>query len=433
MTELLIVLTLIVINGLFALSELAIVSARQTRLKTMAAAGKKGAETALSLATDPGRFLSSVQIGITLVGIINGVYSGEAFGSRAYQALRDMGLQDAIAAPLGYGSVIAVITYLSVIAGELVPKNLALRHPESIACRVAPMMSAFSRIARPAVWLLDTSTRLVFSVFGQSTNNETQVTDEEITMLVAEAEASGVLETHEREMISGVMRLADRTVIALMTPRTDVDWLDVHATSDHIRDLLIRTPHSLLPVGEGSIDTLIGVVQARELLASVLSGHTLDIRPLIRKVPIVPETMHALDALAVLREADVPIALIHDEYGNFQGLITPTDTLEAIVGAFKSEDEDPDAVTRDDGSILLSGSMSVDAMADVLGIALPAKRSFTTVAGYVLAHLRHIPRTGEFIDRDGWRFEVVDLDARRIDKVLVTRPQTEGEKNPSAN
>ncbi|HRN83648.1 MAG TPA: hemolysin family protein [Hyphomicrobium sp.] len=429
MTELLIVLALIVVNGLFALSELAIVSARQTRLKAMAAAGKPGAEKALALATDPGRFLSSVQIGITLVGIINGVYSGEAFGSRAYAALREAGFQDAIAAPLGYGSVIAVITYLSVIIGELVPKNLALRRPEAIACWVAPMMSTVARIARPAVWLLDTSTRLVFRLFGQTTVKDSQITDEEIAMLIAEAEASGVLETHEREMIAGVMRLGDRTVIDLMTPRTDVDWVDVNASPEEVRALLIETPHSLVPVGEGSVDTLIGVVQARELLASVLAGHALDIRPLIRKVPIIPETMHALDALAVLREADVPIALIHDEYGNFEGLITPTDTLEAIVGAFKSDEDDPDAVTREDGSLLLSGAMPADAMADLLGLSLPTKRGYTTVAGFLLAQLQHIPRTGEYIETSGWRLEVVDLDGRRIDKVLATRHTSSEEKS----
>lgn len=433
MTELLIVLALIVVNGLFALSELAIVSARQTRLKAMAAAGKAGAETALSLATDPGRFLSAVQIGITLIGIINGVYSGEAFGSRAYQALREAGFQDAIAAPLGYGSVIAVITYLSVIIGELVPKNLALRHPEAIACWVAPIMSAFSSIARPFVWLLDNSTRLVFRIFGQTAPKDSQITDEEISMLIAEAEASGVLETPEREMITGVMRLGDRTVTDLMTPRTDVDWVDVNASEEQIRELLIETPHSLVPVGEGSVDTLIGIVQAREVLAAVLSGQPLDIRPLVRKVPIIPETMHALDALGVLREADVPIALIHDEYGNFEGLVTPTDTLEAIVGAFKSEDDDPDAVTREDGSLLLSGAIPVDAMANLLGLSLPAKRSYTTLAGFLLAQLQHIPRTGEHLETEGWRFEVVDLDGRRIDKVLASRVAPTSEKKSAAD
>lgn len=420
-TEILIVLALILINGLFALSELAVVSSRQPRLKAMAAAGHAGANSALALSADPGRFLSAVQIGITLIGTINGVYSGETFGEYAYAALRDMGMSERVATPLGYGTVIAVITYLSVIIGELVPKNIALRNSERIACIVAPAMTAFSRIARPAVWLLDKSTRLVFRVFGQAESSESQVSDEEIAMVISEAEAAGVLETHEREMISGVMRLADRTVIGLMTPRTDVDWIDVATSEEEIRQQLIETPHSLIPVGEGSIDTLIGVVRAREILAAILAGQPLDFRSHIRKVPIIPETMDALDALGILREADVPVALIHDEYGHFEGLVTPADVLEAIVGAFKSEGEDPHATQRANGSWLLSGAMPVDEMAAQLGLALPAKRSFATLAGFLLAHLQHIPRTGEIIEIEGWRFEVVDLDGRRIDKVLASR------------
>lgn len=426
MIEILIVLGLILLNGLFALSELAIVSSRQPRLKALAATGRKGAESALALSSDPGRFLSAVQIGITMIGTINGVYSGETFGEYAYTALRDAGLPEAAATPLGYGTVIAVITYLSVIIGELVPKNLALRNAERIACRIAPIMSAFSRAASPAVSLLDASTRLVFRLFGQEEATSSQVSDEEIAILIAEAEAAGVLEKPEREMISGVMRLADRTVVGLMTPRTDVDWIDVGAPVEEIRQQLIEAPHSLIPVGEGSIDTLVGIVRARDLLAEVLSGKPLDVRPNIRKVPIIPETMDALDALDILRKADVPVALIHDEYGHFEGLVTPADVLEAIVGAFKSEDEGPDAVQRANGSWLIAGSMPVDEMADRLGLTLPPKRSYATVAGFVLAHLQHIPKTGESIDTDGWHFEVVDLDGHRIDKVLASRV-----KNPS--
>jgi len=419
-TDLVIVLGLILLNGLFALSELAVVSARQPRLKAMAASGRRGAESAVALSSNPGRFLSAVQIGITLIGIINGAYSGEAFGEQASAALREAGLSPTLAASLGYGAVIAIITYLSVIVGELVPKNVALRNAESIACKVAPAMTAFSRIARPAVWLLDTSTRLVFRLFGQAEQSESQVSDEEIAMLILEAEAAGVLESHEREMISGVMRLADRTVIGLMTPRTDVDWIDIATSEAEIRQQLIETPHSLIPVGEGTIDTLVGVVRAREILAGILAGRPLDIRASIRRVPIIPETMDALDALKALREAEVPIALIHDEYGHFEGLVTPADVLEAIVGAFKSGGEDPNAVARADGTWLLAGSMPVDEMAAQFGLTLPEKRSYTTLAGFVLAHMQHIPKTGEFIELDGWRLEVVDLDGRRIDKVLAS-------------
>lgn len=423
MTELLIVVALILLNGLFALSELAIVSARHPRLKAMAESGRRGANRALALASSPSRFLSAVQIGITLIGIVNGAFSGEAFGAGATMALEAAGLPHSVAAPLGYGAVVAVITYFSVIIGELVPKTLALRNAEGIACAVAPIMTTFSKVAAPAVWLLDASTRLVFALLGQSTERQSRVTDEEIRALIAEAESSGVIEKGEREMIAGVMRLADRAVVGLMTPRTDVDWIDVTASEAEIRQRLVATPHSRLPVGEGSADALIGVVQTRELLAAILGGKPFDVRQHVAKAPIIPDTMDALDVLSVLREASVPMALIHDEYGNFEGLVTPADILEAIAGVFRSDigDRDPHALQRDDGSWLLSGAMPADEMADKLRISLPASRSYETVAGFVLAHLQRLPKTGEFIETAGWRFEVVDLDGRRIDKVLASR------------
>lgn len=423
MTELLIVGALILLNGLFALSELAVVSARHPRLKALAASGKPGAESALALASDPGKFLSAVQIGITLIGIINGAYSGEAFGSQASQALTNTGLPERFAQPLGFFSVIAIITYLSVIVGELVPKTLALRNAEGIACAVAPAMTLFSRIAAPAVWLLDTSTRLVFRLLGQSTASESRVTDEEIRTLVAEAETAGVLEKGEREMIAGVMRLADRAVVGLMTPRTDVDWLDIKAGDADIRKRLISTQHSRLPVVEGSPDQILGVVQTRELLAQLLSGRELDIRSAIQKAPVVPETTDALDVLEILRDSNVPMAVILDEYGHFEGIVTPADVLEAIAGVFRSNtaDEEPHATERADGSWLFSGSMPADEMADKLGLTLPEERSYETVAGFVLAHLKRLPQTGERVDVNGWRFEVVDLDGRRIDKVLASK------------
>ncbi|MDX2204254.1 MAG: hemolysin family protein [Hyphomicrobiaceae bacterium] len=426
MTELLIVAALIFLNGLFALSELAVVSARHPRLKAMAASGRKGANRALQLASDPGRFLSAVQIGITLIGIVNGAYSGETFGVHATNALQGLGLPDSIAGPVGYGLVIAVVTYLSVIVGELVPKSLALRNAEGIACSVAPAMALFSKIAAPAVWLLDASTRLVFRWLGQSTQSGNRVTDEEIRTLIAEAETVGVIEKGERQMIAGVMRLADRAVVGLMTPRIDVDWIDISASEAEIKERLITTPHSRLPVGEGSSDRLIGVVQTRELLAGILAGKPLDIRSHVRKAPIVPETTDALDVLGILREAAVPMALIHDEYGDFEGLVTPADILEAIAGVFRSDAAgvEPYATERDDGSWLFSGAMPVDEMADKIGIPLPEQRNYETVAGFVLSRLQHLPKTGEHIEANGWQFEVVDLDGRRIDKVLAHRVKT---------
>ena len=423
MTELFIVVALILLNGLFALSELAVVSSRHPRLKAMAASGRAGAQSALALASEPGRFLSAVQIGITLIGIINGAFSGEAFGDEAIVALKNWGVPDAIAGPLGYGAVILIITYLSVIVGELVPKTLALRNAEGIACAVAPIMTAFANSALPAVWVLDASTKFVFRLFGQSTESDNRVTDEEIKTIIAEAETSGVLESGEREMISGVMRLADREVVGLMTPRTDVDWIDIKATETDIRERLITTSHSRLPVGDGSADNMVGVVQTRELLAAILAGRQFEVTSHIRKAPIIPESTDALDVLSILRDADVPMALIHDEYGHFEGLVTPADILQAIAGEFRSDTDgiEPYAVERDDGSWLLSGAMPADEMADKIGIVLPQNRSYETVAGFILAELLHIPKTGEHVDVNGWRFEVVDLDGRRIDKVLASR------------
>jgi putative hemolysin len=261
-------------------------------------------------------------------------------------------------------------------------------------------MVLFSRIAAPAVWILDTSTRFVFRLFGQTTEKETRVTDEEIRSLIAEAESTGVIEKDEQQMIAGVMRLADRAVIGLMTPRSDVDWINVSADEAEIRQRLITTPHSRLPVADSSPDHMLGVVQTRELLAGILAGKPLDVRAHIRRAPIVPESIDALKILAILREAEVPMALIHDEYGHFEGLVTPTDILEAIAGVFKSDSAgvEPYAIERDDGSWLLSGAMPVDEMADQIGVTLPKDRSFTTVAGFVLARMQHIPKTGESIE-----------------------------------
>ena len=423
MTELFIVIALIALNGLFALSELAVVSAKPSKLRSLAAAGRSGATDALALASDPGRFLSGVQIGITLIGLVNGAYSGETFGEHAANALKQAGVPENIAAPAGYGGVILIITYLSVIVGELVPKNIALRNAEGIACLVAPAMKYFARFAFPAVWVLDTSTKFVFRLFGNATAADNTVTDDELKSLIADAESAGVIEKGERHLISGVMRLSDRAVRGLMTPRTDVDWVDVLAPAEQIQERLISTQHSRLPAAEGSLDQTLGVVQSRELFAAMLRGEQLDVRAHIRRAPVIPENLDALDALTTLREAEVPMALIHDEYGHFRGLVSPADILEAIAGAFRSdtEGEEPYAVERDNGSWLLSGAMPVDEMADTVGIVLPATRQYQTVAGFVLAHLHHLPKVGEHAEVSNWRFEVVDLDGRRIDKVLATR------------
>jgi putative hemolysin len=421
--ELIIAFALIALNGVFALSELAVVSARKPRLKTMVEAGRPGAVAALALAENPGRFLSTVQIGITLVSILAGAFSGAALGERASSVFIGWGLSEAAGESLGYGLVIGLITYASVVVGELVPKHLALRNAEGIACALAPGMTWLSRIAGPMVWLLDASTRGVFWLFGQSTEAQNAITDEEIRTVVAEAETAGVIETDERLMISGVLRLGDRAVRGIMTPRTDVDWIDLEDTPFDIRERLINTPHSRLPVAEGAQDNMIGVVQARELLAAFLADRPLDIRASVRTAPVIPDTLNALDALDVLRKADVPMALVHDEYGHFEGIVTPADILDAIAGAFRSDEgqAEPEAVQREDGSWLLAGWMPADEMAEQLAIPLPEHRDYETVAGFLISEMQHLPDAGEAVETLGWRFEVVDLDGRRIDKVLASR------------
>jgi len=424
-TEIAIVVVLICVNGLLAMSELAIVSSRPARLKTMVDRNIRGAARALELGANPGKFLSTVQIGITLVGVLSGAFSGATLGDRLSKLLAASGMSAGVAQPLGVGIVVALITYASLIIGELVPKQIALRDPERIASKVAGPMSVLATVCAPLVWLLDLSGRSVLWLLGQRGESEEKVTDEEIKMIVAEAEHQGTIESDERRMIAGVMRLGDRAVRAVMTPRTDVDWLNVQSDEATIRRVLMESPHSRLPAADGNVDDMIGVVQTRDILATLLAGKPLDARKHVQQAPIVHDQADALDVLAKLKEADMPMALVHDEYGHFEGVVTPADILEAITGVFRSDldedDSDETAFQREDGSWLLAGYMQADEMADMIGIDLPENRDYETVAGYVLSHMHHLPATGETVDAQGWRFEVVDLDGRRIDKVLAIK------------
>lgn len=427
--EIAIVVLLIVINGFLAMAELAIVSSRPARLKVMADQGRGGARRALALSENPGRFLSTVQIGITLVGVLSGAFSGATLGLRFSQWLSGVGMTPAAAEALGVGSVVVAITYFSLIIGELVPKQLALRNAEGMAVKVAPAMTVIARIASPLVTVLDLSGRIVLRLFGQSAEDEDRITDEEIKTLIAEAEGAGVLEAAERRMISGVMRLGDRPIRGVMTPRTEVDWLDLTADESELRQILIGTRHSRLPAGNG-IDELLGVVQAREMLAAMVEGKPLDLRAHVRAAPIVHDTADALDVLATLRDAAVPMALVHDEYGHFEGIATPADIFETITGVFRADtdtgEHDPSAFRREDGSWLLSGHLPADEMADHLSLTLPQQRDYQTLAGFLLAQLQHMPSVGDTVDAQGWRFEVVDIDGRRIDKVLAIRKPRRG-------
>ncbi|MGZ3288223.1 MAG: hemolysin family protein, partial [Xanthobacteraceae bacterium] len=421
--ELAIVIVLIFVNGLLALAELAIVSSRRARLRALVDREVVGARRALALASDPGRFLSTVQIGITLVGVLSGAFSGATLGLRLADWLVQLGLRSGIAEAVGVGLVVAVITYFSLVIGELVPKQIALRNPEKIAVRVAPAMTAMARIASPVVSFLDISGRAVLRALGYQAQAEHRVTDEEIRTLMAEAETAGVIEPGERAMIAGVMRLGDRPVRAVMTPRREVDMIDLTDDPDDIRRKIVETVHSRLPVHAGTPEEMLGVIQAKDLLDAYLRDERPDIRSQVRPGANVPDTADALDVVDVIKGSPVHMALVHDEYGHFQGVVTNADILEAIVGEFRTDEGpvEPDAVQRDDGSWLIAGSMPVDEMADRLSIAVPQERSYHTAAGFMLNHLGYLPDVGESFDSQGWRFEVVDLDGRRIDKIMAMR------------
>jgi putative hemolysin len=421
--ELAIIVALILLNSLFALAELAIVSSRRARLQALVDREVIGSRRALALATDPGRFLSTVQIGITLVGVLSGAFSGATLGPRLAEWFVGLGVRASIAEAVGVGLVVAVITYLSLVIGELVPKQIALRDPEKIAVRVAPVMTALAKIASPVVSVLDMSGRLVLRALGYNAKAEHRVTDEEIRSLMAEAETAGVIEPGERAMIAGVMRLGDRPVRAIMTPRREVDMIDLTADPEDIRRAIAQSVHSRLPAHAGTPEEMLGVIQAKDLLDAYLRGERPDIRAHARPAPNVPDTADALDVLDVIKGSPVHMALVHDEYGQFEGVVTNADILEAIAGAFRTDEGsvEPDAVQRDDGSWLISGSMPADEMADRLSIALAADRSYHTAAGFVLSQFGHLPEVGESFNSQGWRFEVVDLDGRRIDKILASR------------
>ncbi|HEY7807983.1 MAG TPA: hemolysin family protein [Croceibacterium sp.] len=417
---------LILVNGVFSMSELAIVSARTARLRLAAEKGSGAAKTALALAAVPGKFLATVQIGITLVAVIAGAFSGATMGEPVAQRLQFLGLSPHNASTLGYVLVIGLTTFFTLVVGELVPKQIALRNAVPIALVMARPMALFARVAAPFVWLLDTSSSLVLSALRVHHRGDHRLTAEELQMIFAEATRSGAIEEEERAILSGVMRLGDRAVRELMTPRTEVDWLDVGASEADIREAIARSPHSLLPVAEGSVDKTLGVVKTRDVLATLLAGRPVRLERLTKKAPVVPDQLDAMDALRILQSSGLGMAMVHDEYGHLDGIVTLADLLAAMAGTFAShqdEGEEPDLVEREDGSLLIAGAMGADAMAELLALDLPEDREFATAAGYVLYMLKHLPTEGEHFIDQGWRFEVVDMDGRKIDKLLVSEAE----------
>lgn len=421
--ELGIVTILIIVNGLLSMSELAIVSARPARLAGLVEKGVKGSRRALALASDPGKFLSTVQIGITLIGVLSGAISGATLGARLTALLIDLGLSKGLADTLGVGVVVGVITYASLIVGELVPKQIALRDPEAVAVRVAPAMMLLAKISLPLVWLLDRSGKALLWLLGHRGDADDKVSEDEIRTLVTEAENAGVLEPGEKEMIAGVMRLGDLPVGAVMTPRHEVAMIDLSDPVEEIFADLAGSTHSRFAVFDGNRDSALGIVAAKDMLDAYLSGAALDIRKLVREAPVIPDSLDARDVVAILRDSPVHMGLVHDEYGVFQGVVTSADILESIVGSFHTDDGPAELayVRRADGSYLISGWMPALEFAALLHIDLGVQsRSYQTFAGFMLQEFGKIPEVGEQIVSHNWRFEILDLDGRRIDKVLAT-------------
>lgn len=418
--EIAIVLLLIVLNGLFAMSELAIVSSRPARLKTRADRGDRGARVALRLADQPGRFLSTVQIGITLVGVLSGAFSGATLGARLAAALPGLGVPARFADEIGVGLVVVAITYLALIVGELVPKQIALSNPEAVASHVAPAMRLLSRVAMPLVWLLDGSGKLVLRLLGQSGKREAGVSDEEIRLLIAEAHGAGVIEKGETEMIAGVMRIADRSARGLMTPRHEVEIAEVGESRDEVLARLLASGRSRLPLRNGAPDDIVGVLHSRDLLQA--DPQAFDPVGLAQPAPVVHDALPAMEVIERLKAAPGHMLLVYDEYGHFEGIITPMDILGAITGGFdEAEEDEPKIVEREDGSLLVAGWMPVDEFADRVGIALDDDTDYDTVAGLVLYRVAEMPKIGQKVIVGEWLLEVVDIDGRRIDKLLVRK------------
>lgn len=428
-----VVLLLIIFNGFLSMAEMAIVSARKPRLQQMADEGSPSALAALNLAEDPGDFLSTVQIGITLIGILIGAFSGAALYAPVAGALAAVPGMQGIATPLAVGLVVLITTYLSLVVGELVPKRIALNNAERIAAMVAGPMRGLSFITRPAVIVLDKSSSGLLRLLGIKPNDDPPVTEEEVRVLIEQGTQSGVFEPIEEEILGQVFRLSDRTVSAIMTPRTDIVWFDVEDNDDEVREVVLAHGHSRYPVARDDLDDVIGVVMVKDLLARRMADDPINLADLAQPPLYVPESMAALDVIERLRETRSHLALVIDEYGGLEGLVTFTDIMRAILGEMpdnRGHSEAP-VVARDDGSWLVDGMYAVDEFKDTFHIReLPDEdeAGYQTLGGMIMTMLGRVPATGNRVQVADYRLEVMDMDGRRVDKVLVVKENAEEER-----
>jgi putative hemolysin len=424
--ELLFILLLILCNGLLAMAEIAIVSARKVRLSQMAKNGRSGAEKAIQLAEQPAYFLSTIQIGITLVGILTGVFGGATIAKKLEILLANVPGLGAYSETLSVLLVVVIITYFSLVLGELAPKQIGLHRPEAIASALAPLMDRLARLTAPLVRLLSASSALLLRLLGIHPSREPEMTEEDIRDLLEQGAEEGVLVPVEEDMIQRVFRLGDRTARELMTPRRAVVTLDIEDPLEEILHKLSTSGFSRFPVIQGDVDNTLGLVRAKDLLNQLMQGKELDLHAALQQAFFVPESSASMPILEQFKQKRIHMAFVVDEYGGFQGIVTPTDILEAIVGEIPDLDDrtDPDILQRPDGSWLVNGTTDIEQMKEALQLPdLPGEgqKDYQTLAGFILATLSRIPITGDSFEWSGLHFEVVDMDGHRVDKVLVKR------------
>lgn len=418
-TEIVIILVIILVNAIFVLSEMAVASSRKARLQERVNDGDRRAGTALKLIENPNLFLATVQIGITLVGVFLGAVGGARLANPLSQLVATVPALAPYADTLALGIVVIAIAFVSIVLGELVPKRIALHNPERIASTLAGPMMIVSRLFKPLVWLLGRITDFVLKIMGVQPGNEPPVTEEEIQLLIDQGTQAGVFEEAEQDMVEGVFSLADQRVYSLMTPRPDIVWMDVEDSVEEIREKLEQSDFSRFPVRQGSLDAIIGIVKARDLLVQSLNNEPIILKNLLKPAFFVPETMYASKALEILKEKGTDMLLVIDEFGALQGLLTINDILEEIVGAM--ELEEPQATQRQDGSWLLDGMLEVDEFKEIFDLPLlPHEDEYETLSGFIMMSLGRLPQPTDRFEWHGLNFEVIDMDGRRVDKVLVT-------------
>jgi len=418
-SDILILVLLLLINSLFVMSEMAVVSARKARLQQLANEGNKNAATALNLAQNPNTFLSTVQIGITLVSVLLGALGGPAFSEPLAELFKRWPALVPYADSLALGIVVVLITTLSLVLSELVPKRIALHDPEKIAASISGLMLFISKLFSPLVWILGRVTDSILRILGIQPSIEPPVTEEEIQLLINQGTKAGVFEEAEQDMVEGVFSLSDSRVYSLMTPRADIVWIDITDSQDEIRRKISESPYSRFPVCKDSLDTVLGIIKARDLLAPPsLSSENFKLKEKLRPAIYIPETMLASRALEVFKEKNAEIMFIIDEFGSLQGLLTLNDIIEEIVGDIEVE---PQATQRQDGSWLLDGMLEVDNFKEIFKVErLPHEDEYETLSGFVMMSLGRVPQAADRFEWDNLRFEVMDMDGHRVDKVLVT-------------